>query len=58
MNGPELQEAKFTVDKMNDGLLSLGERFLQSNLTPVFFKCETSNVYYIVKFEKANYGFH
>ncbi len=58
MKMPEIQEARFTVDGMNDGLLSLGQRFLQSNLTPVFFKCEMTNVYYIVKFEKANHGYH
>lgn len=56
MYAPE--EAEFSIDKIDEGLLTLGERFLEANLTPIFYKCTTTNVYYIVKFEQANYGYH
>lgn len=58
MSEPELFQENIPIDQMNEGLLSIGQRFIKSKLTPVFYFDKTLNVYYIIKFEKANYGYH
>lgn len=58
MDEPELTQEKIPIDQMNEGLLSIGQKFIKSKLTPVFYLDKIDNIYYIINFEKANYGYH
>jgi len=55
---PELEEQHLSEDKLNEGLLTIGQRFIKSKLTPVFYLDKKTNTYYIINFEKANHGYH
>jgi dsDNA-binding SOS-regulon protein len=53
-----LVHISYDENDMHDKMLLLADKFMEANLIPIFYMDDKSNNTYILRFEKAEHGFH